>query len=74
MDLIIILASITLYIGLGVMYTQQLCRYWLTLHSVTHKRPVIFAAAVAFWFAIFIVFITWRTFEPLTISRRKDWE
>ena len=74
MDHIIILAAITLYLGIGVMYIHHLCRYWLALHSATHKRPATFIAAVVFWLAIFIVFITWRAFEPLTKSRRCDFQ
>jgi len=71
---LIIIAAIVLYFGLGIMYVKMLLCHWGAFYRASKKRQTLPVLATFLWPIIFIVFITWRSFEQLTVSRRGDWE
>jgi len=72
--ILITFASALIYFSIGIPYPNMLRRNWLWFHCTANKHPSIYALALVVWAAIFIVFITWRAFEPLTKSRRSDFQ
>jgi len=71
--LIIILASITLYIGIGFLFITHICDNYHWLKQQTEENPLIAVWVLALWHIVFIVFITIRTWEVINLRQDDDW-
>ncbi len=74
MQSLLIIEAAILYIGFGVIHTQQLRTYWPYFHHATNKHRSLLFVATLLWPVFFLAYITWRMIEPLTKSRRNDWQ
>lgn len=73
-ELITIIGASLIYLAAGIIFTRMLKACWHSFQQAADNNPALHLFTILAWWIVFAVLITWRLCEPLTISRRRDWE